>query len=254
MAKPGAPGKILADRAWSISAGARGVALGQRTIEGEVLMGMRMWRMLVALLGVIGVAALAPQLALADAPVSGQVTDAVTGNGISGVDVNFYNASTGTEVLQVTTGTNGNYNLGSWPNGAYQVQFVDGGGRYAPLWYNGKQSQSQSTTVTVSGTTGVTVNQALQPDMVTGQVTDSASGQPISGVEVELLSNSGTKVAETTTDSGGNYSFSAIPAAVAITASRRSAPGPTRWRSIREVRTAATTALITVAPPRRASR
>ncbi len=176
-------------------------------------MGMRMWRMLVALLGVIGVAALAPQLALADAPVSGQVTDAVTGNGISGVDVNFYNASTGTEVLEVTTGTNGDYILGSWPNGTYQVQFVDGGGRYAPLWYNGKQSQSQSTTVTVSGTTGVTVNQALQPDMVTGQVTDQASGQPISGVEVELLSNSGAKVAQTTSDSGGNYSFSAIPAA-----------------------------------------
>ena len=176
-------------------------------------MGMRMWRMLVALLGVMGVAALAPGLAVADAPISGQVTDAVTGNGISGVVVNLYNASTGMAVSQAPTGSGGDYNLGSWPNGTYQLQFVDGGGRYAPLWYDGKQSQSQATVVTDNGSTGVTVNQALQPDEVTGQVTDQASGQPISGVEVELLSNSGTKVAETTSDSGGNYSFSAIPAA-----------------------------------------
>jgi len=175
-------------------------------------MGMRMWRMLVALLGVIGVAALAPQFALADAPIGGQVTDAVTGAGISGVIVNLYNASTGMEIGQGMTLANGDYSLATWPSGTYQLQFVDGGGRYAQLWYNGKQSQSQATPVTV-GSMAVTVNQALQPDKVTGQVTDQASGQPISGVEVELLSGSGTKVAETTSDAGGNYSFSAIPAA-----------------------------------------
>jgi 5-hydroxyisourate hydrolase-like protein (transthyretin family) len=167
--------------------------------------------MLVALLGVLGVAALAPALALADAPITGQVTDAVSTSGISGVTVNLYNASTGMQVGQATTATNGNYSLNSWPSGTYQLQFVDPAGRYPQEWYNGQQSQSQATTVTV-GSSAVVVNQALQPDQVTGQVTDQASGQPISGVSVELLTQTAKVVQDATTDGNGNYTFSAFPA------------------------------------------
>ncbi len=174
-------------------------------------MGLRTWRMVAALLGVLGVAALTPAVALADAPITGEVTDAVSGNAVSGVTVNLYNASTGTQIGQGTTGANGTYNLSTWPSGTYQVQFVDGAGRYATEWYNGKPSQSQATAVTV-GNSSVTVNQALQPDEVKGQVTDKASGQPIAGVAVELLTQAGANVAQTTTDGNGNYSFLAMPA------------------------------------------
>ncbi|MBV9607349.1 MAG: carboxypeptidase regulatory-like domain-containing protein [Solirubrobacterales bacterium] len=174
-------------------------------------MRMRTWRLLAALLGVLGVAALVPGLALADAPITGQVTDAVSGNGISGVNINLYNASTGMAIGEGTTSASGTYSLGTWPSGTYQLQFVDSDGRYPQEWYNGKQSQSQATSVTV-GSSAVVVNQALQPDQVTGQVTDQASGRAISGIDVELLTQAAKVVQTTTTDGNGNYTFSAFPA------------------------------------------
>jgi 5-hydroxyisourate hydrolase-like protein (transthyretin family) len=179
--------------------------------------GSRTLRLLVALLGVLGLVALAPQFARAvtvNGAISGQVTDSVTGSGVSGVTVNLWNGST--EIGQTQTGVNGDYNLGSWPSQiGYTVQFVDAAAGYGNLWYNGQPNQTDATVVTVDGPPPyVTVNQALTPDQVTGQLTDQATGKALSGVEVELLSGpsgASTEVAHTTTDANGDYSFSAIP-------------------------------------------
>jgi 5-hydroxyisourate hydrolase-like protein (transthyretin family) len=179
----------------------------------------RALRMLVALLGVLGLVALAPQLARAatvDGPITGQVTDSVGGAGIAGVTVNLYNQSSGgNEIAQTQTGTNGDYNLGSWPSGVtFAVEFDDVDAGYGPVWYSGEPDQTDATPITVTSTSGVTVNQALQPDAVTGQLTDQATGNALPGVEVELLSGPSTVLAQTTTDSNGNYSFGPIPPGV----------------------------------------
>lgn len=176
-------------------------------------MGMRMCRMLVVLLGATGLAALAPQLASADQPVTGaitgQVTNALTGAGVAGATVNLYFGSTLETHVQTDSG--GDYNTGPWPFQSYTVQFVDNGAGYGNVWYKNQPTQSQATPVTISSGTGATANQALQPDQVTGQLTDRLTGQAISGVDVELMNETGGKVADTTTDSGGNYSFSVLP-------------------------------------------
>lgn len=176
-------------------------------------MGMRTWRMLVALLWATGLAALVPQLASADQPVTGpitgQVTNARTGGGVAGATVNLYLGST--LITSVQTDSGGNYNTGPRPFDSYELQFVDNAAGYGNVWYKSQPTQSQATPVAVNSGAGAIANQALQPDQVTGQLTDQLTGQAISGVDVELLNESGSKVADTTTDGNGDYSFSVLP-------------------------------------------
>lgn len=170
----------------------------------------RALRTLVALLGVLGLVALAPQLALADAPITGQVTGPGTGLGIQGATVNLYNASTGQAIGTTTTGSDGSYDLGVWPTGTYQVQFEDTDAGYGTIWYNSQPNQGGANPVTV-GSTAVTVNQSLQADYVTGQLSNHATGNPLPGIEVDLLSGPNTVFQQATTDNIGDYSFGPIP-------------------------------------------
>lgn len=172
-------------------------------------------RVLVALLGALALGALLPGHALADASMTGNVTNGATGNPIAGASVNIYNAAEvqgSPPILEQQTENDGSFLTGSLPDGSYDVQ-VDGSSQgYAIQWYNGVTSQSGATAVVVNGTTITpsTVNVALDPDSVSGTVTDQANSD-LSGVEVELVSSADKEIAETTTNTNGRYLFSPVP-------------------------------------------
>jgi Carboxypeptidase regulatory-like domain len=172
------------------------------------------FRVIVALLAVLALGALLPGRALADVSMTGEVTNAATGNPIAGATVYIYNASDPSQpIIEMPSENNGSFLTGSLPNGSYDVE-VDGSSQgYAIQWYNGATSQSGATAVTVSGTTITpsSVNLALTPDAISGTVTASGSG--LSGVEVELVTSANKQVAQTTTDTSGRYAFSPVPPA-----------------------------------------
>jgi Carboxypeptidase regulatory-like domain len=148
-------------------------------------MEMRTWRMLFALLGVLGVAGLAPQLASADTPgaISGTVTDAALQD-LSGVTVQAMNDSTGSDYDATTT--NGTYALSGLPAGSYQVLFRPGAGENVVYqYYPDKSGASAAQAVSVTaGQTTTNINATLATGAtVSGTVTDAA-GNPLAGATV----------------------------------------------------------------------
>ena len=176
-------------------------------------------RVLVALLGALALGALLPGHALADVSMTGKVTNAATGNAIAGATVNIYNAAEAQgspPIIELQTENDGSFLSGSLPNGSYDVQ-VDGSSQgYAIQWYSDAASQSGATAVIVNGTTITpsSVNVALDPDSLSGTVTDQATSGDVSGAEVELVSSADKEIAETTTDTNGQYLFSPVPPGV----------------------------------------
>jgi Carboxypeptidase regulatory-like domain len=172
-------------------------------------------RVLVALLAALALGALLPGHALADVSMTGKVTNGATGNPVAGASVNIYNAAEvqgSPPIIQLQTENDGSFLTGSLPDGSYDVQ-VDGSSQgYAIQWYSGATSQGGATAVIVNGTTITpsTVNVALDPDSISGTVTDQANSD-LSGVEVELVSSADKEIAETTTNTNGRYLFSPVP-------------------------------------------
>jgi acid phosphatase len=132
--------------------------------------------------------------------ITGQVTNHSTGAALSGATVSYSGGST-------TTNSSGNYTLSNVPAGSINVTAT----------LTGFTSQTASVNVN-SGATS-TQNFALSPasttpGTITGRVTNASTGAALSGATV---SYSGGSV---TTDSGGNYTLSNVPAGnVAVTAS-----------------------------------
>ncbi|HTX12659.1 MAG TPA: carboxypeptidase regulatory-like domain-containing protein [Solirubrobacteraceae bacterium] len=181
-------------------------------------MGMRMWRMHFALLGVLGVAALAPQLASADTTggISGTVTDAALQD-LSGVTVQAMNDSTGNDYDATTT--NGAYALSGLPAGSYQVLFRPGAGQNVVYqYYPDKSGASEAQAVSVTaGQTTMNINASLATGATVSGVVTDAAGNPLSGVGVYVddygtgdfpyyvYSNSAT------TNSSGQWSVDGLP-------------------------------------------
>jgi Carboxypeptidase regulatory-like domain/IPT/TIG domain len=127
--------------------------------------------------------------------ISGTVSDSVTSNPISGASV----SCTGTPICTgTTTASNGTYTLSNLASGTYSVQVTASG------YGNGSAS--------VSVTSGANSPQGFSltpnPGSITGTVTDSVTGTPISGANITCsVSPSCTG---TTTAGDGTYKLSSL--------------------------------------------
>ena len=131
----------------------------------------------------------------ASGSISGTVTDFVTGNPLVGATV----ACTGSPTCSSTnSGSGGTYTLSNLVAGNYTVQVTFTG--YAP--------ESQTDTVTTGA--APTLNFALipNPGSITGTVTDSITGSPISGANVSCTGPS--SCGPTTTAANGTYTLSSL--------------------------------------------
>ncbi len=155
---------------------------------------------LAALLASAATALLAPGLALAsDGNLTFDVNDAVTGQGINGVTVTVLNQ--GTPFIIGTTTGGGVFEAPQVTVGNYTAD-LDGGA----LGYGGLTGIP----ITVNAGGDNQYTETLQPDAISGQVTEDITGTPLGGISVQLLQG-GTQVATTTTAASGDYGFSPVP-------------------------------------------
>jgi 5-hydroxyisourate hydrolase-like protein (transthyretin family) len=183
-------------------------------------MRMRTRRVLVAVLGILAVAVLAPQLASADAStgaLSGTVTNSAQ-QGIGGVTVELTDVSTGA-FTETTTASDGTYTVNGLAVGGYQVLFLPPSGQnYVYQFFPDKTNSAAAQAVTVTGgqvaaradaslATGATIS---------GTVTAAAGGAAVSGVRVYVREYGGgypNYVSNTsaTTDANGAWSVTGLP-------------------------------------------
>jgi len=125
---------------------------------------------------------------VAGGAISGTVTDASTGDPIAGVCVQLVDAATD-EYLDAfgCTDENGIYTSTGLRPGTYKVYFYPQG-QYAGQWYNNKPDASSADPVTaVGGQATPGIDAALASGgTVSGTVTDTATGQPIAGICVQV--------------------------------------------------------------------
>lgn len=122
--------------------------------------------------------------------LDGAVTNARTGEAVSGVDVTAINASSGEVVATATTGDSGQYSFDLGESGDYTVRVGSDG--YA----------TDEQTVTVDSAT--THDVALAVEAVAGSVT--GDGALVDGASVELR-NGDTVIDSATTDTSGEYTL-----------------------------------------------
>jgi hypothetical protein len=133
------------------------------------------------------------------ATVTGTVTDSVTGALMSGIVVTL-RSGIGAARLD-TTGGNGVYSFDSVANGNYTVSATVVG--YVAKTLN----------VTAAGAPTITVNLPLVPIVnatVTGTITDSVAGTPVTGVAVAFRATNGGATRRDTTAANGVYSFDSV--------------------------------------------
>ncbi|MBC2171647.1 SdrD B-like domain-containing protein [Listeria booriae] len=151
------------------------------------------------------------------------VQDSNETTGIAGIKVELYNDQ-GTLIGTATTGTDGRYTFSNVPDGTYYLH-VDMSTLptdeklYTTQGING--SDGNSSYFTISGGNAVTgYHFGFYPEQgaIQSFVYNDANGNGlkdsgeagINGVHVALYNETGTKVADATTDSSGAYSFNAI--------------------------------------------
>ncbi len=134
--------------------------------------------------------------------ITGKVTDAATGNPLQGIFVTAENATGADQVGDYAiTDSSGNYRMDTnLPTGTYNITADD---------FSGPHIIQTATGVSVTaGATTANENFALPKSaVITGTVTDSVSGQPISGVLVEAVSSDNLYGASATTNSLGQYTL-----------------------------------------------
>src|SRR3954452_3293185 len=150
--------------------------------------------------------------AIRDDEIAGQVTDFVSGAGITGICVAATAPGPATPTRTATTLDAGLYRL-PVPAGTYTISFFDCRTKplYLPQWFDNASSAADATPVTVGKLSPLrTANAALVPGArVTGTVTDAADTAPVSGVCViaaDLASYIPHQVTyRTTTSTAGTY-------------------------------------------------
>jgi hypothetical protein len=152
--------------------------------------------------------------------ITGRVTDA-SGTGLGQVTVTVFDAA-GRQLVVTTTsnaaGTIGNYATSGLPEGAHFVRAVPAAGSpyVAEVFDNLACLPCRITDGTlVSVTVGAVanVNIALEAGgRISGSVTDSATGTPIAGIAVDVISSSGGTLLTATTNASGIYTTGGLPA------------------------------------------
>ncbi|MBS0646799.1 MAG: carboxypeptidase regulatory-like domain-containing protein, partial [Verrucomicrobia bacterium] len=129
--------------------------------------------------------------------VSGQITDAVTGQAVASATVNL--SQNGSLVTSATTDSRGAYTLSGLVPGSYVLQV------------SATHYQSGSASVTIVSDQTATANLVLTPNAgsVSGQITDAVTGQAVASATINLSQN-GSLVTSATTDSRGAYTLSGL--------------------------------------------
>jgi 5-hydroxyisourate hydrolase-like protein (transthyretin family) len=144
--------------------------------------------------------------------ISGQVTLATVGTGVSGISVDVY-TTTGAFVTGVLTDPNGNYAVTTGiPAGTYFARTFNSLG-YADDLYSSQSCLASGCAVTkgtpitvVAGVTTSGVNFSVAPGAtITGQVTDAQTGKPVPNVTINFNTSNGSFVTGTSTNASGNY-------------------------------------------------
>ena len=156
--------------------------------------------------------------------IAGEVTAATGGAPLDSIEVcAFATAGPGAPAGCVGTDGDGEYAIASLPSGSYKIRFAPGFGEisagefgrpnYVTQYFSGKATKAQADAVTATaGTTTPDVDAAMAVGgVVSGLVTDAASGDPVEGVEVCPQQGS---LEEPTgcdnTDADGKYSISGL--------------------------------------------
>ncbi len=157
-------------------------------------------------------------IALVSAPsgsVSGQVTDASNGAGVSGAVVTITSTDGTQTFTSAPTDANGNYVIPTNgtrtnPSGNYIASVT------VPKNANGKPEFSPASTqaITIPPDGTQTVNFVLTeiPASLSGTVLDNQTGKPISGATVTITDSTGKTLGTVKTGADGTYSFSSLPA------------------------------------------
>jgi protocatechuate 3,4-dioxygenase beta subunit len=145
--------------------------------------------------------------------VSGTVTDA-NGNPLSGVQVIVASTDPNNPGAggQTTTADDGTYTVSGLAAGSYSVEFDPEGQDDVDTFYDNEPNASSADAVTVPAATAVSgIDESLAAGAtVSGTVTDS-SGNPLSGVTVEVQAADGNG-GQATTAADGTYSVGGLPA------------------------------------------
>ncbi|MEE8389556.1 MAG: carboxypeptidase regulatory-like domain-containing protein [Anaerolineae bacterium] len=144
--------------------------------------------------------------------ISGTVTAEGSGTPLSNVDVNAYDATTGSYVDDDTTDASGVYRIDGLAAGSYKLRFYDYNGVYLQEYYDDKPDLDSADPVTVTAGVTTTANAALTGGgRVTGRVTDADSGAGVAGVWVEARrQDASTPYGWATTNANGYYTTTAL--------------------------------------------
>ena len=142
--------------------------------------------------------------------ISGKVTDSTTGLPLTGIQIKITNTN-GTVVAWTYTNSLGEYIVGTGLiPGSYYVNTGNAQG-YIDQVYQGLTCANcdvkiGSPVTITSGDTTRGINFALlHGGIIAGKVTDSTTGLPLTGIQINITNSSGAKVAWTYTNSLGEY-------------------------------------------------
>ncbi|HET7445608.1 MAG TPA: carboxypeptidase regulatory-like domain-containing protein [Solirubrobacterales bacterium] len=151
----------------------------------------------------------------ADGSIAGEVTDAVTANGIEGVEVCAYQVDeSGEDSGCSTTDVDGLYEITGLSPGEYVVEFWPGELNYQGQWFDGKSFGEKPDTVTVTSGGVTSADAALEPGgEIEGHVAaEGLGGQPIEGAEVVAFGVEPERFGgEAVTDGNGDYTIVGVP-------------------------------------------
>lgn len=151
--------------------------------------------------------------------IRGKVTDVDTGNPIEGVEVHIHDLSN-RHISIGFTDVNGNYDaFDGLPAGPYVVLALNNQGFVDELYddipcVHALCSLGSATVInSIPGTVVNNINFALKTGgRIKGTVTDSATQQPITGVQIAIFDSFGTRVSTGSSDASGNYTcFDGLP-------------------------------------------
>nr|WP_308346208.1 carboxypeptidase regulatory-like domain-containing protein [Priestia aryabhattai] len=135
------------------------------------------------------------------ASIQGTVTDAQTGNPISGAGVITVITGSGIIVASVKTDLNGNYIISGLAPGSYDVIF------------SADNFASHTSTVNLVPNETETINAVLTPNpaTVSGRIVNAGTSAPITNALIQAFTTGGTFVTSTLSDVNGQYILTGLP-------------------------------------------
>ena len=151
----------------------------------------------------------------AGATISGRMTDAATGLGVAGVEVNADRKDEGGRGSGSRTQFDGSYTITGLSPGRYVVKAAYGGRLgYVQQYYSGELSWDDANVVIVGEDAVTDIDFVLKPGgSISGRVTDASTGLGISGMDVHagLVDTGGEHAAWESTDTNGDYTLRGLP-------------------------------------------